>query len=581
MASHDEGVEFPDYMKTYYSSSSRNEEVPGMAKRRGLNRAAVAILVGVCFLTPRVSHSAIVNYLGSGDLDDKKSWSTQNVPTSIDSAVFNVGNSTIQSTGSLDFGNFVWNNNTSASISLKATGITRYLTLSGAGGSGVTTAGGSTGDLLLMGNNANTNTLKFETIPGNGELQIRLAADGNINVLKQGATLDISTVITGSQSFTKTGNGKLILGAANTYTGATTINAGTLSIAAITNAGVAGALGNSTNAASNLVLGGGTLEYTGSTNGTTNRNFTLTAGTTSGISVTNSTVSLSISGTSTATTGGLGKSGQGTLILAGNNTYSGDTTISAGTLEIGSAGRLGGGNYSGNISNRATFVYSGANNQTLSGVISGTGALTQNAPGTLRLTGNNTYQGKTTIQRGTLEAASSGALGATSSIDMKGGSLLVAASNAINDQTNITMGNAKLEMRGENITERVGALTLTANSVIDVRELQGANNSLYFASSYLQQGWAANTSLAIWNWDFSGTNHIYFGSNANGLSENQLKQISFYSDFGNSFIGNAFISNTGEITTIPETQTLITAILILLGSIAHFMRKRDSDLDET
>ena len=122
-----------------------------------------------------------MNYLGSGDLDDKKSWSTQNVPTFIDSAVFNVGNSTIQSTGSLDFGNFVWNNNTSANISLKATGITRYLTLSGAGGSGVTTAGGSTGDLLLMGNNANTNTLKFETIPGNGELQIRLAADGNIN----------------------------------------------------------------------------------------------------------------------------------------------------------------------------------------------------------------------------------------------------------------------------------------------------------------------------------------------------------------------------------------------------------------
>ena len=46
--------------------------------------------------------------------------------------------------------------------------------------------------------------------------------------------------------------------------------------------------------------------------------------------------------------------------------------------------------------------------------------------------------------------------------------------------------------------------------------------------------------------------------------------------FGNNFIGNAFISNTGEITTIPETQTIITAMLILLGSIAHFMIKRYS-----
>jgi hypothetical protein len=138
------------------------------------------------------------------------------------------------------------------------------------------------------------------------------------------------------------------------------------------------------------------------------------------------------------------------------------------------------------------------------------------------------------------------------------------------------MGNAKLEMSGENITEHVGALTLTGNSVIDVRELQGTNNSLYFASSYLQQGWATNTSLAIWNWDFSNTNHIYFGSNANGLSQNQLQQISFYSDFGNSFIGNAFISNSGEISTIPETHTIVGATLILLGAIAHFMTKRDN-----
>jgi autotransporter-associated beta strand protein len=575
MAFQDAGGEFPGHMKKYYSSSSRNEEGPGIAKCSGSFRLLAAILVGATFWAPQATQCGIVNYLGSGDLNDKKSWSTQSVPTSSDEAVFNIGNATITSTGSLNFGDMVWNNNTSASISLKATGIVRYLTLSGTGGSSaVNLGGGSSGDLLLMGNNAKTNTLKFEAIPGNGELQIKLDVDGNFNVLNSGATLDISTVITGTKSLTKTGNGKLILGAANTYTGATTINAGTLSITSITNGGIAGTLGNSTNAAGNLVLGGGTLEYTGFTNGTTDRNFTLTAGTISNISVTNSTVSLSISGTSTATTGGLSKSGQGTLILAGNNTYTGATTISAGTLEIGSAGRLGGGSYSGNIANSATFVYSGANNQTLSGIISGTGALTQNGTGTLRLTGNNTYQGKTTVQSGRLEIASTGALGGTSSIDMKGGSLLIAASNAINDQANIVMGNAKLEMSGENITERVGALTLTGNSVIDVRELQGTNNSLYFASSYLQQGWAKNTSLSIWNWDSSDTNHIYFGTDSKGLSETQLQQISFYSDFGNSFIGNAFISNTGEITTIPEAQTIITAMLILLGSIAHYLRKR-------
>ena len=388
-------------MKTYHSSSSRNEEGPGIAKCCGWFRLLAAILVGITFWTPQATHSAIVNYLGSGDLNDKKSWSTQSVPTSTDEAVFNIGNATITSTGSLNFGDMVWNNNTSASISLKATGIVRYLTLSGAGGSSaVTLGGGSSGDLLLMGKNAKTNTLKFESIPGNGELQIKLDADGNINVLNPGATLDIATVVTGTKSFTKTGNGTLILGGNNTYTGATTVNSGTL------------------------------------------------------------------------------------------------------------------------------------------------------------------------------KAGATNALGATSVVNLQGGSLLVAASNTINDQANIVMGNAKLAMSGQNITEYVGALTLTGNSVIDVRELQGTKNALRFASSYLQQGWAKGTSLSIWNWDFTGDNRIYFGTDASGLSQTQLQQISFYSDFGNSFIGNAFIQNDGEITTIPEVQTVVVSILLLLGMITHSIARR-------
>ena len=393
------GVDVARHMKTYDSSAPWSEELPSRAKRRGSLRVVVAIFTGLYFWAPQASYSTIVNYLGSGDLYDKKSWSTQSVPTSSDSAIFNIGNSTIRSTGSLDFGNFVWNNNTSASISLNAHGIIRYLTLSGGGGgAGLTLAGGSTGDLLLMGNNAKTNTLKFEAIPGNGELQIQLHADGNINVLNPEATLDIATIITGSKSLTKTGDGTLIFGSANTYTGSTT------------------------------------------------------------------------------------------------------------------------------------------------------------------------------IKSGTLKANATSALGATKLIDVHGGSLLVTASDTLNDKADILMGNAKLEMSGKDITEYVGALTLTGNSVIDVRELQGGKNALHYASSYLEEGWGKNTSLSIWNWDSSRENHIYFGSDSKGLSQNQLQQVSFYSDFGNNFIGNAFISDGGEISTIPETHTIVGATLVLLGAIAHFMK---------
>ena len=58
------------------------------------------------------------------------------------------------------------------------------------------------------------------------------------------------------------------------------------------------------------------------------------------------------------------KVGDGRLILSGVNTYSGNTTISAGTLEV--SGLLGSGNYSGNISNSGTFDYSSSSNQTIS-----------------------------------------------------------------------------------------------------------------------------------------------------------------------------------------------------------------------
>jgi autotransporter-associated beta strand protein len=207
-------------------------------------------------------------------------------------------------------------------------------------------------------------------------------------------------------------------------------------------------------------------------------------------------------------------------------------------------------------------------------VVTGDKSLTKTGEGTLIFGASNTYTGATTVKSGTLKANATNALGATKVIDLQGGSLLVAASDTLNDKADIQMGNAKLEMAGKDITEYVGALTLTGNSVIDVRELEGTNNALHFDSSFLEQGWGKNTSLSIWNWDFSDTNHIYFGTDSKGLSEVQLQQISFYSDFGNSFIGNAFIFHNGEITTVPEAQTIVVAMLLLVGGIGHLITKK-------
>jgi fibronectin-binding autotransporter adhesin len=145
----------------------------------------------------------------------------------------------------------------------------------------------------------------------------------------------------------------------STYTGATTVNGGTVTFNSIANAGVASALGAPTTPdAANLILNGGTLNYNG-TGSTSNRLFTVAGSTTlsssgtGALNLTNtdplgvggSTLTLAGSNaganTLAAMIGGgtnITKSGGGTWILAPatGSTYTGVTTISQGILQVGS-----------------------------------------------------------------------------------------------------------------------------------------------------------------------------------------------------------------------------------------------------
>jgi fibronectin-binding autotransporter adhesin len=107
-------------------------------------------------------------------------------------------------------------------------------------------------------------------------------------------------------------------------------------------------------------------------------------------------------------TGSLVQLGSGTLTLTGNNTYSGGTTVGAGTLQLGNGGTSG--SITGNVTDNGTLAFDRSDAVTFAGVIAGAGGVTQIGTGTTILTGTNTYSGGTIITVGTLEAGSASAL---------------------------------------------------------------------------------------------------------------------------------------------------------------------------
>jgi autotransporter-associated beta strand protein len=170
----------------------------------------------------------------------------------------------------------------------------------------------------------NSNNLTINNTQGAGTQTMGLAlgnATNNIINIDGTGGVTISSIISGSGKLTKSGSGSgvLTLSGTNTYSGGTVINAGAISIGADAN------IGNGS-----VTLGGGTLAVT--TGFSTSKTMALTTSTTSTIDVA-SGQSLTANGIVSGS-GNLTVTGSGTLILSAANTFTGTTTISAGTINV-------------------------------------------------------------------------------------------------------------------------------------------------------------------------------------------------------------------------------------------------------
>lgn len=225
-----------------------------------------------------------------------------------------------------------------------------------------------------------------------------------------GAGLQFNGVVSGTGGITQGSLGWLTLAGANTYTGATTVNAGALGAASTS------AFGNNSAV---TVASGATLDLQGRSNSVgslsgagsiINSNAAAAILTTGGL---NTSTSFSGEIQNNVGTLGLTKVGSGTQTLTGANSYSGATTVSGGTLQIGGAGVLGSGAYTGalSVASGANFNFASSANQSFTNLAAGTGTVTLAGTGNAAITGTQPFTGTLNVnQTATISGGSNSAI---------------------------------------------------------------------------------------------------------------------------------------------------------------------------
>ena len=373
-------------------------------------------------------------------------------------------------------------------------------------GSAVTVRSGSGGVKTLQVNQSVAATISALTLQDNvaksnaGDLNVTNATNldgGSRTITVNSGRLLLNGAVgeTSGTGFglTKSGATTLVLAGTNNYTGTTTAAGGVLQI------NKALALPDYTTAGKAIINGGTLSVQVGGTGWTTTEVDTLLSNATKtsgnfGIDTANGSLTqwTAFTDTNLSATIGLEKLGSNTLILNLANTYSGNTTVTGGTLQPNDIGALPGYNSSGKIifnggtlniltggSNWSTTALDTllANATKTSGSIgidttngnldtwatpfSGSIGLTKNGNNRLTLSVANSFTGGVTVNAGTLQIANSAGLGSgTKTLSSQGGSRVVELTGGITLPSNLTL------VMSSNSGDGAGLSSISGNNVI-------------------------------------------------------------------------------------------------------------------
>ncbi len=341
---------------------------------------------------------------------------------------------------------------------------------------------------------------------------VALGNNGALTV-NQSTNTSYAGVLTGSGSLTKSGSGTLTLTGTNSYTGGTTVLGGTL---AGTTSSLQGNIANNANVTFDQVGAG------------------VYAGAMSGI-------------------GTLTKNGTGTVVLTGENTFSGGTIITGGILQIGNGGTTG--SLAGNVQNDGTLAFFRSDNITFGGDISGTGGLLFMGNATVTLTGNNTFTGGIAMGGGTLVVGADSELGgAGSTLTLAGSTVQATASFTSNRSIVLSTGGGTFNT-GSNVLTLAGVVSGVGGLVV------GEGSSIVLTGANTYSGGTTISSGALLTLGGSGSIQ---GDVANSGT---LQFAGTGTTFGGAISGSGAIQQVSGTTVLTGNSTHTGGTTITGGTL--------------